>query len=384
MKNILLFCVSLIALTSQSQNVYIPDQWFKAAIIAEGVDKNKDGEIQLSEAQIVGRLTFQTNNKYIFNSQGIEAFTSLYYLSITNTGLKSLDISKNILLQYLYCSENKLTSLDLNKNTALLAVDCSFNPLTTLDVSENILLKDLGCVENQLTSLDISKNTSLLTLACYNNKLSSLNVSKNILMTNLNCYNNQLTSLDVSKNTDLYVIGCEKNQLTSLDITQNVALLGVSCSDNQISYIDISKNPSLNILRIFNNKLSKIDGLNNKALDELYCSNNLLTSLDISKGNLVKLDCKSNPYLKKICLNKFQLADTKTLPDRWLKDNSAEWTMECSVSITDLDKQNVSPKLVCIYNLLGQEVKLEQLKDGVYIYLYNDGNYKRIWNYNSN
>ena len=92
--------------------------------------------------------------KGIANLSGIEAFTSLTYLS---------------------CWLNKLTSLDVSSNTALTYLDCGINQLTSLDVSSNTALTDLRCNDNQLTSLNIKNG---------NNELLVIDVARN---PNLSC-----------------------------------------------------------------------------------------------------------------------------------------------------------------------------------------------------
>lgn len=107
--------------------------------------------------------------------------------------------------------------------------------LTSLDVSKNIALNHLSCNSNAgLTSLDVSKNTSLTELNCGNcTGLTSLDVSKNTALTYLECGNTGLTSLDVSKNAALTILGCHLMDLTSLDVSKNTALTLLSCDDCQ-------------------------------------------------------------------------------------------------------------------------------------------------------
>jgi hypothetical protein len=97
-----------------------------------------------------------------------------------NTGLTSLDVSKNTALTNLNCSGcTGLTSLDLSKSTALTYLYCNdCTGLTSLDLSKNTELTDLDCYDcTGLTSLDLSKNTALTDLDCYG--------CQNLLMLNI-------------------------------------------------------------------------------------------------------------------------------------------------------------------------------------------------------
>ncbi len=98
-------------------------------------------------------------------------------------------------LTELVVSDNRLTALDVSNNTALTYLDCSGNKLTSLDVSNNTALKWwLNCSGNQLTALDVSKNTKLVTLYCGENKLTALDVSKNPALENLDVRENYLAN----------------------------------------------------------------------------------------------------------------------------------------------------------------------------------------------
>ena len=76
------------AAISPAQNVNIPDANFKAALIANGVDTDHDGEISYTEAE-----TFTSPNDFLNNTlrvydydindlTGIEAFINLWGLCV--------------------------------------------------------------------------------------------------------------------------------------------------------------------------------------------------------------------------------------------------------------------------------------------------------------
>ncbi len=122
-------------------DVVIPDNNFLNALIEQGVDKDGNGIISQTEAEVVTNL--DVSGADIYNMTGIEAFVNLASL---------------------ICQDNQLTSLDLSGCTALEGLYCSSNQLTSLDVSGCTALTDLHCSRNQLTSLDVSNNTNLTRL----------------------------------------------------------------------------------------------------------------------------------------------------------------------------------------------------------------------------
>jgi TonB family protein len=139
MKKLLIsLSIAVTALGARAQVVAIPDTFFLKALIAKGVDTNKNGKIETSEALAVTKL--DVGYSIIFDLTGIAAFTNL----------DTLD-----------CTLNHLTTLDVSKNTQLVFLNCSFNKLSTLDLSKNVALKNLSCQENKIKSLNLNLNSKL-------------------------------------------------------------------------------------------------------------------------------------------------------------------------------------------------------------------------------
>jgi len=215
-------------ITTQGQNVNIPDANFRNALLSHyNLDTNNNGYISVAEAQaFTGSISCE--NKNISDLTGIEAFVNITRL---------------------YCQNNQLTSLDLSNNTALTEMMCYNNQLTSLDLSNNTALTHLSCGNNQLSSLDLSNNTTALQLLyCNNNQLSSLDLSNNTALIQLYCQNNQLSSLDLSNNTALVFLRCDNNQLTSLNLKNgnnaNISTYG--------SNFNLKNNPNLSCIQVDN------------------------------------------------------------------------------------------------------------------------------------
>ncbi|WP_104735710.1 DUF7619 domain-containing protein [Hanstruepera ponticola] len=175
MKRLLLPLFFILTTVVNSQIVNIPDANFKAALIAEGVDTNTDGEIQESEA--VAATSLDISGEGISDLTGITSFVNLIYL---------------------YCQSNQLTSLNLLGLTALEDLDCSLNNLSSLDVSAFENLTYLNCSWNQLTSLNIRNCNSLFSLQCYNNQLTDLELIGVNNLVNVLASGNNIVELDLS------------------------------------------------------------------------------------------------------------------------------------------------------------------------------------------
>lgn len=155
-----------ICFSAKAQIVSIPDAKFKAALIAVGIDKNNDGEIQESEALQIKKL--DVSSKEIGSLEGIAAFKYLTELKCNFNELYSLDLSKNFDLEYVNCGYNKLYTLNISGLAKLNSMYCYNNNLTTLDCS-HLDFELLYCSDNQLKELDLSASTDLIVFDCTNN-----------------------------------------------------------------------------------------------------------------------------------------------------------------------------------------------------------------------
>ena len=120
-----------------AQIVNIPDANFKAALIAPNyaentvgipllsVDANSDGEIDVSEAMNVAKLSFQSGA--IIDLTGIEAFVNLKEFSCPNNQITSLVLTSLSYLQVLNCSGNQITYIDVSGLSLLSTFDYTSN-----------------------------------------------------------------------------------------------------------------------------------------------------------------------------------------------------------------------------------------------------------------
>jgi Leucine-rich repeat (LRR) protein len=217
---------------SQEEIVPIPDPYFLEALIELGVDKDKDGQISVPEAE--STLSLMLSPSRISNLSGLEAFINLDSLKIEMNPLDGLDIRNNTVLRYLECRGCELSVLDVTFNPELRYLDCSGgasmgNTISELDLAKNLALEFLDCAENRISSLDLAKNTNLTILNCGRNQIQTLDVSANPGLIQLMCNNNLLTFLDVSNNQSLQKLITCGNQLLKLNVSSNSKLkvLGV-------------------------------------------------------------------------------------------------------------------------------------------------------------
>lgn|SRR5690554_236579 len=315
---LLLTCTFLSA-----QIVHIPDSNFKDALIAEGVDTNGDGEIQVSEAEAVINLNVSLRN--ISSLEGIQSFINIKKLYCDNNHLDTLDISQNIELVELHCYANEISYLDVTQNIQLKKLWCQINQLTNLDVFENINLEDLNCSSNQLTVLDISQNS----------KLERLGFS-----------NNSLEDIDITQNLNLEILWCSDNQLSSLDLSEHIALVEVVCNDNHLMSLNVANG-------------------NNENIETLVTENNPdLTCIQVDDENAMRPVCSVLPITG------------------WCIDEWTSYSEDCSLSVKEWEENNFSlyPNPVSDRLILSTESVISYLKVKV---INMEGRLLDVWNYES-
>ena len=222
-------------LQTTDTTITIADPRFKSALLASGVDKNKNKQIELSEALAVTELNIV--KKGITSLTGIGKFKNLRILDCSKNALTSLDLHANSQLTSINCALNSLQHLQLPFNGTLYYLACGYNQLTWLDLQNSTLLINLTCQSNQFTSLDVSHCQKLSFIRCDNNLLSHLYLGLNPKLTKVLCDRNVLSSLDLTHNPLLGVLSCQNNQLTALDLRSNGKLTSLDCRFNQISAI---------------------------------------------------------------------------------------------------------------------------------------------------
>lgn len=232
-----------------AQNVPIVDFNFKSALIQMGIDLNKDGYIQVSEAMVCDSLNLKAKN--IADLSGVEAFTSLTYLN---------------------CVENKLETLNLTQNKKLIKLECQFNKINSLSLGSNQNLITLYCNNNMLKTIDVSNCPNLVYFFCSHNVLEQLDISKNLKLFQFNCEINNLKQICVNEKQFYENWGKD-----------NTAEWVTTCV-NSVSTLD-SKIPEPYIIAIFDMMGRKI--LNEPLVEGLYI-------YAYSNGAFVKRWHKSN------------------------------------------------------------------------------------------
>ncbi|MCF0146129.1 MAG: hypothetical protein HUJ73_06035 [Eubacterium sp.] len=172
-----------------------PDSVFRS-YVKDNFDTDADGSLSESEIQNITYIGLTGSSAA--SLQGIEYFTHLTRLYVTENQLRKLDVRGCSSLEYLYCGVGELQELYVSGCSALKELDCSENQLQQLDLGGCSSLKILMCGRNQLQKLDVRNCPSLTDLYCGGNQLRQLDVRGCSELLGLACYPNQFSKLDVS------------------------------------------------------------------------------------------------------------------------------------------------------------------------------------------
>jgi hypothetical protein len=235
--------------------IYIPDPQFKYALTktyrsdiningfvrADDIaDRNRDGEIQLSEALAVEAFFFLSMN--IKNLEGIQYFTNIIDIELPDNQLQKLDLRKLIKLTGLSCRNNQIKELLLPDNDILTHLLCPFNQLESIQIPNNQkLINYINISNNKLTTLDLPETlTGLLTLDCAYNQLSQLIIPQSFIKLNhLLCSSNQLTNLNIDHLRSLSYLDCSSNKITHLSTEKNKKMAQLFCKNNQLNEVNL-------------------------------------------------------------------------------------------------------------------------------------------------
>jgi Leucine-rich repeat (LRR) protein len=326
----------------------------------------------------------------------VSHFALLTELDCSENSLEQLDLSLNVALSVLNSSNNNLEELDLNINTALTELNCSGNDLEQLDLSANVVLSSVDCSANGLYTLNI-KNGNNVAISSFNalsNNLLCIGVDDSVEAdaasgwekdvdteysescgltfiadsnfeiylethdlqghvvtvddpTNLGdgVYNNLVLTSKISVVDSLDISSLNINNLQGLE--NFTALEYLDCSENEfIQQLDVSQNTLLKRLKCQFNNIEVLNVINNTELDTLLCNNNALSKLSIKNGqngNLNVFNATSNPNLYCIEVDDVGVANTAI---GWIKDDIAEYNVDCSSRQTDIPDVNFELALI--------------------------------------
>lgn len=284
MKKYFIFFI-LITSVLNGQNIIFADNNLKSALISSlCVDTNNDGiadtdadidnngEISLNEALLVNTLSLE--NKNITSLNGLEYFTNL----------ETLDVSQNL-----------ITSINFTSFPNLIDIVISNNLLTNITITNNNVIKYISANNNQINNVNITNCSSLDLISLDANQISTINLQNLPLLTILSLNYNQLTNFNAYNFPELITLEIDNNALTSLNFNNSGKIALIYCINNNLTTLNVSNLSHLTEVRCYNNNLQSVNLQNTPLLNNFWCQNNNITSLDFSTSpSLTVLEAQNN------------------------------------------------------------------------------------------
>ncbi|WP_048509631.1 T9SS type A sorting domain-containing protein [Chryseobacterium sp. FH2] len=309
----------------QAQIINIPDTYLKSKLFIYGatsdssgayinVDTNGDGEIQVSEAAVVYKMTLYNLTDAITSLAGLNEFPNLRELTLNGPTISSyhLIFSNYPNLQKIIFSGGSVGNVTIENCNALNLAqlgasgniiniqntsvqEVSLSNINEINISSVPNLKKFSLGTSTMTSLDLSNLPALEEVNVSQNQfLTNINFAGDMAIKKLELYRNTLSSLSIPNPSLVNYLSLSFNLFQSFDVTPYTGLVYFLCNDNQITSLDFSSSPLVYMLYIYNNLLSTLTFNNNTHLEYLYSNNNHITN---------NIAFNQTPFIKVIELN---------------------------------------------------------------------------------
>lgn len=165
-------------------------------------------------------LRYLICNNNALTSLDVSGNQKLLLLYCFNMKLQGLDLSNNKALDELDCNSCGLDCLDVTNCPELRLLTCSFNNLKSIDVSKNPKLQKLLVGVNKgIKSVDVTHNLLLQNLDLYQNPISEIDLSNNPELTSFGARDTGLKRIDLSANTKLSQLTLGGDSLVALNLS---------------------------------------------------------------------------------------------------------------------------------------------------------------------
>ncbi len=259
--------------------IHFPDSAFKKYLLYNFgyyIDKNEDGEIQVSEAKILNsKKEMHINWGDITDLSGIEYFTNLGKIRIGYLNLDTLDISGMSALWSLYYYDGSVKHLNAEGCLGLKFLKMRVVGLQSANLDNCVSLEDVELYENKLKQLDFSDSPNLELLTCDANKIENIRFADYSKLHYVCLDENNLINLDFSKQPNIEVLHAPDNLLESINFKNG--------NNFQIHQVLATNNPNLECIEVddvtwcYANWFSKPDKFQFDYLPKLSedCSNSI-------------------------------------------------------------------------------------------------------------
>lgn len=242
--------------------------------ILSNYDTNTDGKIDENEVLNVNRI--ECPNMGINSFDGMDWFTNISYIDLSDNNLESIDIGSFTNLTELNLSGNMITTISFARTKGVTSLNLSSNQLTEIDNFSN--LKNLVTADlsnNKLTAINADYLMKLTDFNVSNNELSTCSVHYDTKLAHFDCSYNNLTELNIWTLSGVVTFNCSDNPLINIKHTTYMkGLTELNCSRTDIVTLDLSQNTVL----------SKLDAIECPNLTDIYVGDNVIGEINVDDG----------------------------------------------------------------------------------------------------
>jgi hypothetical protein len=335
----LYFLLLLFAGMANAQIVNIPDANFKAALLSANadnhiagtimgygpVDTNGDGEIEVSEAEMIVTLSFSTfpgmgiqdftginsfinleyfGSEFNFASINIDGLIHLHSFNFTNSNSATPSVFNNLpALVDFYYNQTLVTSIIVNGCPNIETIWAHQNTnLTTLTLNPMPALKQLWAWNSHISTIDIPNSPLLDDLELYDNfSINSVTIGNSPLLKKLDLSDNNITDISNFSNNlhNIEILHLSGNVISNLYLPSSMPnLQSITFNGTSNNNLNFSNYPNLTSIVIESGNMIDLDVSGVPLLYQFAVFGNLFTTIDITNNShIANLHIVSNPNL---------------------------------------------------------------------------------------
>jgi Leucine-rich repeat (LRR) protein len=203
----ILIFIGLAAQSARAQKITFKDENLKQALLDGGYDRNKDGEIDVSEVEKVVKLDI--TEKKIKSLDDLVWFKSLRALYANDNDIQNLDVFfNNTVIEEIYIGRNRLGKKLILKNIERLRTLAAFaDGLEEIELIGTDNIKVLFLQDNRFEKVGFHNLSKLADLIMSGNeRLKFVDISFNPTIGDVDLTGTAITQLDVSNNPLLKIL----------------------------------------------------------------------------------------------------------------------------------------------------------------------------------
>lgn len=202
--------ISIFGLTFlPGQKLEFKDKNLEKAVI-ENFDLNKDGAINLSEAESVNNLFLV--QKGITSTEDLHFFKNAKMMMLDDNAISSIVLKDMDKLNLFSCTGCKVASFKAENLKNLTALYLDNNLLETISLNGIPKIDQLTLSLNRLKTIDLSQLKNLRRLNVEHNKIQHIDISGNPALQTLNIGGNKMKEAYIKKGlkTDVTIFGTDE------------------------------------------------------------------------------------------------------------------------------------------------------------------------------